>query len=160
MSLHWKRVGWDTPDPEVMNAFIEQAMASRQSSSFRLIDFFRLGGAMPEEALPPKARSMLFGSAPESYAGSQWPRVPDAEPLGLSDIDSLEVLGPTPPGSWSQVWTVMLNSMCPAELAARGSYAVWEGNLCSGTEAGSLQYESFSPCLSRVHERVFEKGAL
>ena len=34
-----------------------------------------------------------------------------------------------------EVWTVMLNAMCPAELAARGAYAVWEGNLCSGTEA-------------------------
>ena len=38
-----------------------------------------------------------------------------------------------------EVWTVMFNTMCPAELAARGAYAVWEGNLCSGTEAGSWQ---------------------
>ena len=34
-----------------------------------------------------------------------------------------------------QVWTVMFNAMCPAELAAAGSYAYWEGALCSGTEA-------------------------
>ena len=31
----------------------------------------------------------------------------------------------------------MFNAMCPADLAASGSYALWQGNLCSGTEAGS-----------------------
>ena len=30
----------------------------------------------------------------------------------------------------------MFNAMCPADLAASGSYALWQGNLCSGTEAG------------------------
>ena len=29
---------------------------------------------------------------------------------------------------------MMFNAMCPAELAAEGSYAFWEGQLCSGTE--------------------------
>ena len=33
-----------------------------------------------------------------------------------------------------QVWTVMFNAICPANLAAPGSYAYWEGALCSGTE--------------------------
>lgn len=33
----------------------------------------------------------------------------------------------------------MFNAMCPADLAARGSYAYWEGALCSGTEAGPGQ---------------------
>ena len=30
----------------------------------------------------------------------------------------------------------MFNAMCPADLAASGSYATWQGNLCSGTEVG------------------------
>lgn len=72
-----------------------QALAPRLSSSFRLIDFFRLGGAMPEEVVSGHGSQML----------NLW------------------------------VWTVMFNAMCPAELAAPGSYAYWEGALCSGTEA-------------------------
>ncbi|CAE7839207.1 Fam3b, partial [Symbiodinium necroappetens] len=78
-----------------MNAYIEQAMAARQSSSFRVIDFFRLGGSMPEEVVQGHGSQML--------------------------------------NLWA--WTVMFNAMCPAELAARGAYAIWEGKVCSGTEA-------------------------
>ena len=36
-----------------------QAMASRLSSSFRLVDFFRLGGAMPEEVVNGHGSQML-----------------------------------------------------------------------------------------------------
>ena len=43
---------------KVMNAQIEQAMAARQSSSFRVIDFFRLGGSMPEEE---RSKALLWG---------------------------------------------------------------------------------------------------
>ena len=32
----------------------------------------------------------------------------------------------------------MFNAMCPADSAASGSYALWQGNLCSGTEARFL----------------------
>jgi hypothetical protein len=42
-----------------------QAMAPRLSSSFRLIDFFRLGGAMPEEVVRHMSSlwtGMVFGT--------------------------------------------------------------------------------------------------
>ena len=79
-------------DTKVMNAYIEQAMASRQSSSFRLIDFFRLGGAMPEEAVQSCQSSLSSSIMPQSgtvdrrsciAAGGQWPWIPDVEPLGI-----------------------------------------------------------------------------
>ena len=38
-----------------------QAMATRLSSSFRLSDLFRLGGAMPEEALEDEFDGMWSG---------------------------------------------------------------------------------------------------
>lgn len=84
----------DNTNFQVMNAHIQTAMSSRLSSSFRLVDFFGLGGAMPEEVVNGHGSQML----------NLW------------------------------VWTVMFNAMCPAELAAEGSYAFWEGQLCSGTE--------------------------
>ena len=85
----------DNANFQVMNGHIEAAMAPRLSSSLRLIDFFRLGGAMPEEVVNGHGSQML----------NLW------------------------------VWTVMFNAMCPAEMAAEGSYAYWEGAVCSGTEA-------------------------
>ena len=44
--------------PSSDNTF-SQAMASRLSSSFRLVDFFRLGGAMPEEVVNGHGSQML-----------------------------------------------------------------------------------------------------
>lgn len=94
-TISWTNGVRDNKNFQVMNAHIETALAPRLSSSFRLIDFFRLGGAMPEEVVSGHGSQML----------NLW------------------------------VWTVMFNAMCPAELAAPGSYAYWEGALCSGTEA-------------------------
>mmetsp|Transcript_120371 Transcript_120371/g.286015 ORF Transcript_120371/g.286015 Transcript_120371/m.286015 type:complete len:1363 (-) Transcript_120371:278-4366(-) len=82
------------PADKVLNAYIEQAVASRQSSSFRLVDYIRLGQGMPTEVVRGHGSQML--------------------------------------NLWA--WTIMLNAMCPANLAAPGSFAVWEG-LCSATEA-------------------------
>ena len=57
--------------------FMLQAMSSRLSSSFRLVDFFRLGGAMPEEVVNGHGSQMLNlwvgvgrGGVP---GGSGWP---------------------------------------------------------------------------------------
>ncbi|CAE7357886.1 Fam3b, partial [Symbiodinium necroappetens] len=94
-TISWANEVRDNENFQVMNAQIEQAMAVRQSSSFRLIDVFRLGGSMPFEVVEGHGSQIL----------NLW------------------------------VWTVMFNAMCPAALAARGAYAVWAGNLCSGTEA-------------------------
>ena len=46
----------------------------------------------------------------------------------------------------NQVWTVMFNAMCPAQMAASGSYATWQGNLCSGTEARNIEWD-FGPAI-------------
>ena len=94
-TISWTNGVRDNTNFQVMNAHIQTAMSSRLSSSFRLVDFFGLGGAMPEEVVNGHGSQML----------NLW------------------------------VWTVMFNAMCPAELAAEGSYAFWEGQLCSGTEA-------------------------
>ena len=55
-----------------------QAMSSRLSSSFRLVDFFRLGGAMPEEVVNGHGSQMLNlwvgGVGVEGLpGGSGWP---------------------------------------------------------------------------------------
>lgn len=55
-------------------------------------------------------------------------RPPALPPPSIGPIDDGKV----------KVWTVMFNAMCPAELAAEGSYAFWEGQLCSGTEVWML----------------------
>ncbi|CAJ1392982.1 unnamed protein product [Effrenium voratum] len=94
-TISWTNGVRDNDNFQVMNGYIEELMASRWSAKFRLIDFFKLGGAMPEEVINGHGSQML--------------------------------------NLWS--WTVMFNAMCPAEMAARGSYAQWTGNLCSGTEA-------------------------
>ena len=72
------------------------------------------------------------------------------DPLGMTIFQkNQELIDPGTPTWWQgpavtrQVWTVMFNAMCPADLAASGSYALWQGNLCSGTEAGSLTTTRF-----------------
>ena len=54
----------------------------------------------------------------------------------------------SPPAESSQVWTVMFNAMCPADSAASGSYALWQGNLCSGTEARVL--------ITKIYTKILE----
>lgn len=107
-TISWTNGVRDNENFQIMNSYIEQAMASRLSSSFRLVDFFRLGGAMPEEVVNGHGSQML----------NLW------------------------------VWTVMFNAMCPAQMAASGSYATWQGNLCSGTEARFENCPNYYPsCL-------------
>eukprot|EP00913_Durusdinium_trenchii_P018386 g17271.t1 len=108
-TISWTNGVRDNENFQVMNGYIEEAMAGRLSSSFRLVDFFKLGGAMPEEVVQGHGSQML----------NLW------------------------------VWQVMFNAMCPAELAASGTYAVWEGNLCSGTEARFENCPNYYPsCLN------------
>eukprot|EP00434_Breviolum_minutum_P030827 symbB.v1.2.027259.t1/scaffold2785.1/size70456/2 len=107
-TISWTNGVRDNENFQIMNGYIEEAMSSRLSSSFRLVDFFRLGGAMPEEVVNGHGSQML----------NLW------------------------------VWTVMFNAMCPADLAASGSYALWQGNLCSGTEARFENCPNYYPsCL-------------
>eukprot|EP00930_Biecheleria_cincta_P038729 TRINITY_DN2660_c0_g1_i5.p1 TRINITY_DN2660_c0_g1~~TRINITY_DN2660_c0_g1_i5.p1 ORF type:complete len:1880 (-),score=330.91 TRINITY_DN2660_c0_g1_i5:467-5422(-) len=93
-TISWTNSKGDNDNFKIMNALLIEAMQPRQSDTFRLVDFFTLGGAMPEEVVNGHGSQML----------NLW------------------------------VWQIMLNGMCPAELASKGSYAVWEGKICSGTD--------------------------
>lgn len=57
-----------------------------------------------------------------------------------------------------EVWTVMFNAMCPAELAAEGSYAFWEGKLCSGTEVQLILFFDRNKFTGSVLFWMFNKG--
>ncbi|CAE8674628.1 unnamed protein product [Polarella glacialis] len=107
-SISWTNSHSDNANFKMMNGYIKEAMQGRESASLRFVDFFGLGGAMPEE--------VVWGH------GSQM--------LNL----------------W--MWQVLLGGICPAELASQGSYAAWEGILCSGTEADYVNCpDYYSKCL-------------
>ena len=94
-TISWTNGKGDNDNFKIMNELLIEAMRPRQSNTFRLVDFFNLGGAMPEEVVNGHGSQML----------NLW------------------------------VWQIMLNAMCPAKHASEGSYAVWEGKICSGTDA-------------------------
>ncbi|CAE8635125.1 unnamed protein product [Polarella glacialis] len=116
-TISWTNFHSDNANFKMMNGYIKEAMQGRESASLRFVDFFGLGGAMPEEVVGGHGSQMM----------NLW------------------------------MWQVLLGGMCPAELASQGSYAAWDGILCSGTEADFANCPDYYPkCLKGPRCELWE----